>query len=408
MIGKQRQVIYEPIRHKIKRGIRKRALCLIAAAGLLAAPQSLTGTGIFCSQALGAETEDLLIVDEGVEVEVNSGADLEELKAAERAQAQTEPETEVILDQRPVLEAASADMLEEFLAELTKEESPTGSDGELEMASYIREVMEGYGYTVSEQHFHEGFLNENGVDAPGINIIAERGANAETRHSDILIVSTHYDSKTCPQEGDALANDKSGAAVLLETARILAGVETDTDICFLFLSGEEDGLYGSLRFVEFLEEEYRSRIVGQIHVEQAGYDETAPYVLMTADGEANALGDLLREEGLTKDQELLESLEDGGDAETGIEENAGEEYSGDEPGAAENPPQNWDYTQDQQTSIRHFAESGIRAVTLIQELSGVSLEGDATPRIEELQKITDVLAMAVARVMSEQTGSLLY
>lgn len=396
---------------------KKQTLALLLTAGFLALPGSwMSGAGTGAVTAFGAE--DSLIEDTGEEIEVNSGADLDELKAAE--QAQTEPLTEpVIQDDTLILEPASADSLENFLTELTSQESPTGSDGELEIGAYIREVMEGYGYTVSEQSFHEGFLNENGVDVPGINIIAERGANGENRYSDILIVSTHYDSKTSPEEGDPLANDKSGAAVLLETARILASLETDTDVCFLFLSGEEDGLYGSTRFVEGLEEEYRGRIVGQIHVEQVGYDENAPYVLMTVDGEETVMGSLLRQEGLAWEGQVLtdESTSDGIDdmaeaEDTGEAQNGGssqdgilEDSSEGQDGTAQ--PNDWDYIQDQQTSIQSFAQSGFDAVTLIQDLDQVNLEDGASPQTEQLQKVTDILAMTVGRIMSAQSGSLL-
>ena len=219
--------------------------------------QSVNNEKILYQEASAEETEsleDLLIEDDG-EVAVNkSGIDLEELIAAEREseeQARMQME-ELLEDPQLVLEPARKDKLQEYLEELMKEESPIGSDGELLCSRYISRVMEEYGYTVSEQSFHEGFLNEDGVDAPGVNIIAERGADSENRTNGIFIIGTHYDSKTKPEPQDPFANDKTGAAVLLEIARILSYVDTDTDICFLFLSGEEDGLYGSVNFINSL------------------------------------------------------------------------------------------------------------------------------------------------------------
>ena len=99
----------------------------------------------------------------------------------------------------------------------------------------------------------------------------------------------------------------------METARILAGLETDTDICFLFFSGEEDGLYGSLRFTESLEEEYRSRIVGQIHIEQARLREKCS--LGAADsgrGRKSSGGNLLRQEGLTEEEQAESEIQEEG------------------------------------------------------------------------------------------------
>ena len=197
---------------------------------------------------------------------------------------------------------------------MTQVESPTGSDGELTVASYIETKLGELGYTVQEQAFHEGVVNEDGIDAPGVNVLAERGANSQTnRKSDIFLVVTHYDSKRSPDEGDPFANDKSGAAALIESARILSEVVTDTDICFLFLSGQEDGGYGAQRFIESLSEENRSRISGVLNVDRVGYDSDTPYVLKTLTGERNYVGDLVQQLGLTNDAHLSlrrESSED--------------------------------------------------------------------------------------------------
>ena len=173
--------------------------------------------------------------------------------------------------------------------------NPTGSDAELTMADYIRSQMENEGYTVVMQNFHEGFVDETGVDQPGVNILAERGANSkDNRKTDIMLITTHYDSKRNPSEDDPFASDKTGAACLIEAARIVARVETDTDICFLFLSGEEDGHYGASSFLETLSDENRSRIVGVIDVERVGYNPVTPYVMKTLTGEENNYSQLIK------------------------------------------------------------------------------------------------------------------
>ena len=201
--------------------------------------------------------------------------------------------------------AANPERVQEHLDQMMQVDSPTGSDGELTVAAYIETKMGELGYTVQEQAFHEGVLNEEGVDAPGVNILAERGANSQTnRKKDIFLVVTHHDSKRSPAEDDPFANDKSGAAALIETARILAEVVTDTDICFLFLSGEEDGGYGAQNFINSLSEENRSRITGVLSVERVGYDSDTPYVLKTLTGEGNPLGDIVQQLGILNDAQL--------------------------------------------------------------------------------------------------------
>ena len=209
------------------------------------------------------------------------------------------------------LTAANPDRVQEYLDSMLEVDNPTGSDGELTVAAYIETKLGEMGYTVQEQAFHEGVLNEDGIDAPGVNILAERGANSQTnRKSDIFLVVTHYDSKRSPAEDDPFANDKSGAAALIEAARILSGVVTDTDICFLFLSGQEDGGYGAQNFISSLSEENRSRISGVLSVERVGYDADTPYVLKTLTGESNSLGDMVRQLGLTNDAYLSRQPEE--------------------------------------------------------------------------------------------------
>jgi hypothetical protein len=91
---------------------------------------------------------------------------------------------------------------------------------------------------------------------------------------------------------------------LIESARILAEVVTDTDICYLFQSGEEDGGYGAQNFLAALSDENRSRITGVRSVERVGYDSDTPYVLKTLTGESNPVGDIIQPLGIANDAHL--------------------------------------------------------------------------------------------------------
>lgn len=219
-----------------------------------------------------AEDDGAALIEDGV---VSSGAEGEELEQVLAAEAEQEAEQrrlkELMASKEIFLETASQENIREYLGALLAQENPTGSQGELEIGAYIEERLKSFGYTVTEHHFHEGFLNADFVDAPGINIIGERSANSQQRTNDIILVCGHYDSVTRPGPEELLPNDKSSAAALLECARILSALDTDVDVCFLFLSGEEDGSYGSLRFAEHLSEELRSRIRAVIYVGPAGY-----------------------------------------------------------------------------------------------------------------------------------------
>ena len=207
-----------------------------------------------------------------------------------------------------VLEKADPKRIEKTLEELSAVPSPTGSDGELEIGQYIMDTMQAMGYHVTSQNFHEDFLNEDLVDVPGMNILAEKEVNDPYPTDEVLLVLTHYDSRTNPEEGDPLANDKTGAAAVLEAARLVAEQTTVTDICFVFLSGEEDGYYGSTNFIESIQP-FLEKIVGVICVGPNGYSQklTLPVdedreevietfyntVLASADGKENRPVDML-------------------------------------------------------------------------------------------------------------------
>jgi len=285
------------------------------------------------------DSSGLFIEDSGSSSQPEDGISMEDLE-----DNGMEPETEWGPD---YLDPADPVRIRESLDILLKTDSPTGSEGELTVAAYIEQEMRSLGFTTAQQPFHEGFLNVNGIDAPGVNVIAERGANSsENRTRDILLIVTHYDSVTLPEEGlsedglpsqespadsdvEALqtegtdtalsgsersydekipvpsGNDKSGTAVLLETARILAEEESDTDLCFLFLSGQEDGGYGAKAFINSLGDESRSRIKGVLAVDHVGYDTGMPNVLKTLTGENNALTSLIRGRGLRQEAALI-------------------------------------------------------------------------------------------------------
>lgn len=395
---------------------------------------------MFCSTAAAQQEtsgleEDFLIEDDGEVLVDNSGADLEELKEKERQEseraARESEEARIAQEeaekaQKLLLEPADSQRILEHLERLTEWDSPTGSDGELYCVDYLSKQLEQWGYTISQQNFHEGFVNENGIDAPGINLIAERGADTEKRTDDILVIAAHYDSKTNPEEGDPFANEKSGAALLLELARILSYEETDTDICFVFLSGEEDGLYGSQRFAEFMKETFQHRIAGVLYIEEVGYPVSVPYGLKTWDGKENSVGLLLQEKLterlLTGSEEMIGKWEKLFLSDS--EELDMEEYAEGEEGAGMEEVPAWSWAEDQETSQYRFAQAEIEAVTVCQLFSEKDLENLAEQMAQEeletetvleetdeipagqpdpeiLAELTDLLASSIGEIMQE-------
>ncbi len=79
-------------------------------------------------------------------------------------------------------------------------------------------------------------------EVQGRNVIAKRGTS-----NPLALVGAHYDSVP----GSPGANDNaSGTVTVLELARQLADTPLSAQIWFMFFDGEEDGLWGSRRFVE--------------------------------------------------------------------------------------------------------------------------------------------------------------
>ncbi len=96
------------------------------------------------------------------------------------------------------------------------------------------------------------------------NVVAtKRGTN---RPEEIVVVGAHYDSVP----GSPGANDNaSGVAVVLETARVLAGTPTPRTVQFVLFAAEELGLFGSVAFAQ----ERRRGVVAMINVDMVGWGE---------------------------------------------------------------------------------------------------------------------------------------
>lgn len=91
--------------------------------------------------------------------------------------------------------------------------------------------------------------------------------------SDIFIVCGHYDSiSERPSESAPGAEDNAtGAAAVLELARVFAGASRSSTLMFITFSGEEQGLVGSKAFVRSLDPGTRSRVKAVLNMDMIGY-----------------------------------------------------------------------------------------------------------------------------------------
>lgn len=91
--------------------------------------------------------------------------------------------------------------------------------------------------------------------------------------SDIYIVCGHYDSiSERPSETAPGAEDNAtGAAGVIELARVFSKVQKSATLIFATFSGEEQGLVGSKAFVRSLDANLRSRVKAVINMDMIGY-----------------------------------------------------------------------------------------------------------------------------------------
>jgi len=149
--------------------------------------------------------------------------------------------------------------LKEHVRNLQGVREPYGHYQELQQAAqYLREEMLKTGLRVWEEPFEwEGREFKN--------IIGERKGTISPER--VYIVGAHYDTVTGSPGAD---DNASGLAVLLELARNLRAVSTDSTIRLIAFCLEEYGYIGSMRYAERARKE-GEQIPGMISIEMVGY-----------------------------------------------------------------------------------------------------------------------------------------
>lgn len=164
-----------------------------------------------------------------------------------------------------------------------------------------------------------GYATRNEPVAVGarqtLNIVADKPGAAPEDERRLVYVVAHLDSineaggVNAPAPG---ADDNaSGAAGVLEIARVLAAVVTQHDLRLVMFGGEEQGLHGSRVHVAALAEADRSRITMVVNMDMIGRLNTpAPSVLLEGAPVSQHVIDALAQAAHdTSDLEVFVSLE---------------------------------------------------------------------------------------------------
>ena len=183
--------------------------------------------------------------------------------------------------------AISADGMMDTVREISQyPRHPSDATHETAM-QYVIDKFAAYGYEIEKQEFQYNTWGR--VTYQGTNLIAVKKADLDPT-GDVLIIGAHYDGVA----GMPAANDNgSGLSVLLELARVLRDLPSDTEIRFVAFDAEEDGLYGSAEYVKRLTD--TQNIIGMLNFDMLGGAKEGHVGIHTADGrDSSYLMDILR------------------------------------------------------------------------------------------------------------------
>lgn len=121
-------------------------------------------------------------------------------------------------------------------------------------------------------------------DGNSYNLVADRLGNGDGIRK-LVLITAHLDSINIRDGVNAPApgadDNASGAAGVLEIARVLAEYSPKHDLRLILFGGEEEGLYGSRQYVSRLPKEERTRISAVINMDMVATLNTAsPSVLL--------------------------------------------------------------------------------------------------------------------------------
>ncbi|MGL5381671.1 M20/M25/M40 family metallo-hydrolase [Clostridium sp.] len=127
------------------------------------------------------------------------------------------------------------------------------------------------------------------------NVIATKKATG-IENPEVLHVTAHYDSVA----GSPGANDNaSGAAMLMELAKLFVDYDTKADIKFVAFGAEEIGLKGSKYYVDNLTSEEKEKTIGNMNMDMIGtnYEECTQLAIETVDGSTHKVTDAVLNAG---------------------------------------------------------------------------------------------------------------
>jgi Peptidase family M28 len=142
---------------------------------------------------------------------------------------------------------------------------------------FVDQRLASLGYTTKRQK-----IQVNG--SPSQNVIAVRAGSGSASRG-VVLLSAHLDSinhegaATSPAPG--ADDDGSGSAGVIEIARALNGHQGKHDLKLVLFGGEEQGLFGSKKFVASMTPAARAKVRAVVHMDMiASLNSASPTVLL--------------------------------------------------------------------------------------------------------------------------------
>lgn len=175
----------------------------------------------------------------------------------------------LLSEKRKVLDSVSKEHIQSTISYLSSDIGIrfAGTEAEAEAGFYLQEKLEEYGYTTNVQLFNIPQSKES------LNVLAYKNSEfAEEKET--LILGAHIDSTIL---SPGAMDNASGAASLLEIARVTYNSNTKYHLVFIFFGSEECLTYscqnyheGSLFYVSQLTDEEKSKLAGMINLDVVG------------------------------------------------------------------------------------------------------------------------------------------
>jgi Zn-dependent M28 family amino/carboxypeptidase len=144
-------------------------------------------------------------------------------------------------------------------------------------AEWVRDRLQSWGYAVQLPVITVG-------SGTSLNVVADK-PGVGTAARELIIVTAHLDSVNSAGGVNAPApgadDNASGSAGVLEMARVISNEALQHDLRFILFGGEEQGLHGSIQYVQGLPAADRSRIRAVINMDMiAPLNTSTPTVLL--------------------------------------------------------------------------------------------------------------------------------